>query len=134
MERHRNNSHQFESIRALITQIHHGSTSNMFYHHSNEELSTNEMERSTSDRSVNSLNTLPFLAVEKPRKRSMFEGAFKIPLLTVTGPHSADSPDEAAHLPRRFSFGNFRRHSHGSVRKIQKLKPKFFFLIKFFFF
>ncbi|XP_070505415.1 kinase D-interacting substrate of 220 kDa isoform X3 [Chironomus tepperi] len=114
MERHRNNSHQFESIRALITQIHHGSTSNIFYHHSNEELSsTNEMERSTSDRSVNSLNTLPFLSVEKPRKRSMFEGAFKIPLLTVTGPQSADSPDEG-HLPRRFSFGNFRRHSHGS--------------------
>lgn len=119
MERHRNNSQQFESIRALITQIHHGSTSNIFYNHSNEELSTNEMERSTSDRSVNSLNTLPFLAVEKPRKRSMFDAAFKIPLLTVTGPHSADSPDEA-HLPRRFSFGNFRRHSHGSVR-IEKL-------------
>ena len=121
MERHRNNSHQYESIRALITQIHHGqiSSSNIFYNNSNEELSTNGMERSASDRSVNSLNALPFLAVEKPRKRSKFEAAFKIPLLTVTGPHSADSPDEA-NLPRRFSFGNFRRHSHASVR-IEKL-------------
>lgn len=122
MERNRNNDHQFESIRALITQIHHGSlsSSNVFFHHSSDELSTNEMERSASDRSVNSLNTLPFLAVEKPRKRSMLDlSGLKIPMLTVTGPQSADSPDDA-HLPRRFSFGNFRRHSHGSVRIVKQ--------------
>jgi hypothetical protein len=110
---------KFDSINALIRHIHGGSSINLSRRQSNEETSSIG-QRSVSDRSVSSLNTLPILEVEKPlRKRSMFEGAFRIPRLMITGPHSSPVESlergiEESH--RRFSFGHFRRHSHSSVR------------------
>jgi hypothetical protein len=107
---------KFESIHALIRQIHGGSSNSL----ANDERE-GSIQRSLSDRSVSSLNTLPILEIEKPqlRKRSMFEGAFRIPRLMITGPHSSPldsicTLEESPH--RRFSFGHFRRHSHSPVR------------------
>lgn len=112
------NKNKFEGISALIRHIHGGSTVNLNRRQSNEEKGS--INRSVSDRSVNSLNTLPILEVQKPlRKRSMFEGAFRIPRLMITGPHTSPVESierglEESH--RRFSFGHFRRHSHSAVR------------------
>lgn len=123
-EDHNNkSSHKFGSINALIRHIHGGSSVNLSNRRQSNEETSSIGQRSASDRSVSSLNTLPFLEVEKPlRKRSMFEGAFRIPRLMITGPHSSPVESlerierglEESH--RRFSFGNFRRHSHSSVR------------------
>lgn len=116
MELRRSNSQQYDSIRALIAQIHHNRT-DMYPRGPNEESPTS-MERSTSERSVSSIHTLPILEVEKPKsKRSLFEGAFKIPKLTVTGPQSEESLEDQH---RRFSFAHFRRHSHSAVRTTTK--------------
>lgn len=126
-------SRKFESIHTLIRQL-HGSSSDLSRRKSNDETSTN-IPRSASDRSVSSsLNTLPILEIEKPlRKRSLFEGAFRIPIprLMITGPHSSPvdslcTLEESPH--RRFSFGNFRRHSHSSVR-IYEFSLLFYFFV-----
>lgn len=125
MEENTENKQKFESIQALIRQLHGGSSSDLTRRQSNDETSKS-FQRSASDRSVSSLQTLPIFEIgDKPRKRSMFDAAFRIPKLMITGPHS--SPVESLHHScalehessphRRFSFGNFRRHSHSSVRK-----------------
>lgn len=117
MDEENKNRHRFESINALIRHIHGGSSISLNRRQSNEE--TGSIGRSVSDRSVSSLNTLPILEIEKPRKRSMFEGALRIPRLMITGPHSSPAESIERGLDeshRRFSFGNFRRHSHSSVR------------------
>lgn len=121
MDEENKTRHRFESINALIRHIHGGSVANLSRRRSNEE--TSSIGRSVSDRSVSS-----FLEADKSlRKRSMFEGAFRIPKLMITGPHSSPVESlerglEESH--RRFSFGNFRRHSHSSVRFF----PVFYFL------
>lgn len=100
--------HQYESVQALVRQL-HAPNKNVSRPHSDEETSNDEAK----DRNRN-VHSLPILAVEKPqRKRSIFDTTFKIPILTITGPHSPETPESIAH--RRFSFGNFRRHSHSSV-------------------
>lgn len=112
MERKHRNDNKYEGINALIRQIHGGSAGNIWRRQSHGDIS--DLERSTSDRSVNSMHRLPILEVNKAlRKRSIFDAALKIPMLTVTSPNSDDTPDESH---RRFSFSNFRRHSHSSVR------------------
>lgn len=116
------NHRKFESIQALIRQLHGESPTNFIRRQSNEEMGRN-IQRSPSDRSLSSLNTLSNLEIEKPkRKRSVFEAAFRIPKLMITGPYSSPiestqscTLEESPH--RRFSFGNFRRHSHSSVRE-----------------
>lgn len=121
MDQNHENNRKFESIHALIRQLHGGSPNNLIRRQSNEEMGRG-MQRSPSDRSISSLNTLPSLEIEKPmRKRSVFEAALRIPRLMITGPHSSPiestqscTLEESPH--RRFSFGNFRRHSHSSVR------------------
>lgn len=105
MEHHQ----KYESIQALIRQLHGGSVQDI-KRRSDEEFPIIDMPRSTS--------AFPILDVEHiPRKRSIFESArIKIPMLTVTGPLSSlESPSEEGH--RRFSFGHFRRHSHTAVSK-----------------
>lgn len=107
-------SHRYESVRALVLGL-HAPNKNVSRPHSDEETSNDE-DRSTSP----NIHSLPILAVEKPnRKRSLFESPFKIPTLTISGPQSPESPENMAH--RRFSFGNFRRHSHSSVRRFEIL-------------
>lgn len=103
----------YESVQALVRQL-HAPNKNVSRPHSDEETSNDDEK----DRKQ-SVYSLPILAVERPhRKKSIFDSTFKIPSLTITGPLSAlsspESPENMAH--RRFSFGNFRRHSHSSVR------------------
>lgn len=99
---------QYESVKTLIRQI-HGPTRNVSRPHE-EQLSPER--RKSLERSHYSL---PILAVETPqRKRTVLDHAFKIPTFTITGPQSPESPENSIH--RKFSFGNFRRHSHSSVR------------------
>lgn len=96
---------QYEHISRLIREL-HGPAKNVMRPHSDDETSS-------EDRNVNA-HSLPILAVDKPqRKRSVFENAFKIPILTISTPTSPESPENIAH--KSFSFGHFRRHSH-SVR------------------
>jgi hypothetical protein len=120
MEEQGNNnssSQKYESIHALIRNLHDvGSARNITRRQSHDASSLKGLERSTSDRSVNSVHTLPILQVDKlARKRSVFD--FKIPLLTISGAllHTPETPDESH---RRFSFGHFRRHSHTPVRTL----------------
>ncbi|KAG5674402.1 hypothetical protein PVAND_004376 [Polypedilum vanderplanki] len=110
MEKHHKSSssnHKYESIHALIQNLHGGSTRSLTRRQSHNDI--NELARSSSNRSVSSVHTLPILEVEKLSRKSVFD--FKIPLLTITGPHlqTPESPDDHH---RRFSFGHFRRHSH----------------------
>ncbi len=105
------NGQHFKSINALISNIHGGSSAILPQNESSDE--TRSVERS-----ITSLNNLPVLEVDKPiRKHSLFEGGFKIPRFLITGPHSSpvmESSNEDLH--RRFSFGQFRRHSHSAVQ------------------
>lgn len=104
-------SNQYESVQALVRQL-HAPQKNVSRPHSDEETSNDDEK----DRKQ-SVCTLPILAVEKPlRKRSIFDATFKIPVLTVTAANSPESPENFG--LRRFSFGNFRRHSHTAVRHL----------------
>lgn len=95
---------QYESVKALVRQL-HAPNKNVSRPHSDGETSEDEKDRKFS------LYSLPVLTFEKQnRKKSLFESNFKIPVLTVTGPNSPESPENNPH--RRFSFGLYRRHSH----------------------
>lgn len=98
---------QYESVQALVRQL-HAPKKNVSRPHSDEETSNDE------EKVRSYVHSLPILAVEKPhRKRSIFDSTFRIPVLTITAPNSPESPEI-----RRFSFGNFRRHSHSAVRHL----------------
>jgi hypothetical protein len=105
---------KYDSIQALIRNVHGGSSQDLIRRHSNENISVKDLPRTNSDRTFNALQMYD---VEKlPRKRSMFEGSMlKIPKLTISGPRSADSSSSPNEEHRRFSFGHFRRHSHTAV-------------------
>ena len=99
----------YESVQALVRQL-HAPSKNVARPHSDTELANPETKRIYE-------HTLPLLAVDKNRKRSIFDNNFKIPVFTITAPISPESPENMAH--RRFSFG-IRRHSHTAVRHLNK--------------
>ncbi|CRK94141.1 CLUMA_CG007660, isoform A [Clunio marinus] len=95
-------NHQYESIQALVRQL-HAPDKNVSRPRTDEEVPNDD-------------HSLPILVVEKPhKKKTYFENTFKIPTLMVTAPTSPESPENMEN--RKFSFGNFRRHSHGSKQK-----------------
>lgn len=116
---------QYESVQALVRQL-HAPSKNVSRPHSDEETSSSDAKVERK----HSVYSLPILAVEKlsHRKRSLFESTFKIPTLTVTGAESTpESPENMAH--RRFSFGNFRRLSHSATVRHSELLCVYYVLM-----
>ena len=99
------NSLQYESVRALVRQL-HGPTKNVSRPHTDDEASDVESTE----------HSPPIFVATNPRKKSYFEHALKIPALTITGPQSPENMDNPL---RRFSFG-LRRHSHSTVHNTYK--------------
>lgn len=101
-------NNQYESVQALVRQL-HAPSKNVARPHSNQEMSKDEEKK----RRHSGTYSPPIFAVDKAtRKRSLFDSAFRIPALTITAPNSPETPEDH----RRFSFVNFRRHSHSAVR------------------
>lgn len=104
---------EYESILTLLREIHKNPNPSTSRPQSDEEMSNDGRDRNQS---------LSIVDIENPqsrRKRSIFESKLKIPILTITGSHVAglgnriSSPETSENGEhRKFSFGNFRRHSH----------------------
>lgn len=113
------NTHQFESVRALVRGI-HGPTRNISRPIQEEDFST-ENSREASRNSLVNLDARPDDLHQQHRKlfdsHHMFDHALKIPTLLITGPTSpmSNSPTSPENPHRRFSFGGLRRLSHSQT-------------------